>query len=125
MLLYEVRADEGGWRRAGDPFMLLRQYADRTDLEIAELFGGDFPAALAGLVVGDWQGPIGSAHGTHLVQVLNRTTPEIPTLDDVRERVAQDLLEERRREQNAATLQALRERYEVRTALVEPLRERP
>ena len=125
VLLYEVRAGEGGWRRAGDPFMLLREYADRTDLEIAELFGGDFPAALAGLAAGDWHGPIGSAHGTHLVQVLNRTTPEIPALDDVRERVAQDLLEERRREQNAATLQALRERYEVRKPLVEPLRERP
>ena len=126
VLLHEVRAGgESGWRRAGDPFMLLREYADRTDREIVELFGGDFSAALGELAVGRWHGPVGSAHGTHLVQVVNRTTPEIPALDAIRERVAQDLIEERRREQNAAALQALRARYEVRKPVPEPLRERP
>ena len=114
-LLPEVRAGgDDRWRRLGDPFMLLREYADRTDDEIAELFGGGFAAALRSVAAGAWQGPVESAHGTHLVQVIGRTEPRMPALDEVRDRVAADLLETRRREQNEAALEALRERYEVR-----------
>ena len=114
-LLREVRAGIGdGWRQLGDPFVLLREYADRTDQEIAELFGGRFATALPALAAGAWQGPVESAHGAHLVQVLGRTEPRLPALDEVRDRVAENLLESRRREQNEAALQALRERYEVR-----------
>ena len=115
-LLRAVQAADGdGWRRLGDPFALLREYADRTDQEIAELFGGGFAAALPALAAGTWQGPVESAHGAHLVQVVGRVEPRLPALDEVRGRVADDLLESRRREQNRAALLALRERYEVRT----------
>ena len=126
-LLRRVRGGDGdGWRQLGDPFMLLLEYADRTDQEIAELFGGRFAAALTDLAAGAWQGPIESAHGHHLVQVIGRTEPRLPALDEVRGRVAEDLLESRRRERNEAALQALRERYEIRmpelAAAVEPRR---
>ena len=125
-LLQVVRDGEtDGWRRAGDPFPLLREYTDRTDREIAELFGADFAAALDGLPAGDWRGPIDSAHGTHLVQVLNRNAPRTPALDDVRERVVSDLLAERRGDQNRVALRALRERYDVRMPAAEPPGERP
>ena len=126
VLLHVVRDGEAdGWRRAGDPFPLLREYTDRTDREIAELFGADFAAALDGLPAGDWRGPIESAHGTHLVQVLNRTAPRPPALDDVRERIVPDLLEEQRRDQNRVALRALRERYDVQMPPVESSGERP
>ena len=121
-VLREVRnGEEGSWRGAGDPFALLREYADRTDREIAELFGADFAAALGGLAVGGWHGPVDSAHGTHLVRVIGRSAPRPPALDDVRERVARDLLEARRRGQNRDALQALRERYDVRLPVSAPL----
>lgn len=115
-LLREVRtADGDAWRRLGDPFALLREYADRTDQEIAELFGGGFATALPTVTAGTWQGPVESAHGAHLVQVIGRVEPRLPALDEVRDRVADDLLESRRREQNRAALLALRARYEIRT----------
>ena len=120
-LLRVVRDATDGWRRTGDPFSLLREYTDRTDREIAELFGADFAAALDGLPAGEWHGPLDSALGTHLVQVLNRSTPRRPALDDVRERVVPDLLAAQRRDRNRAALRALRERYDVRT----PAAERP
>ena len=114
-LLAETRRNgDRIWRELGDPFMLLREYADRSDREIAELFGGGFAMALSGLAVGQWQGPVRSAHGTHLVLVMGRTEPRTPDLDDVRDRVANDLVELRRREQNRAAFQAVRDRYEVR-----------
>ena len=113
--LRRVRAGGGdGWRQLGDPFVLLREYADRTDQEIAELFGGGFATALPSIPPGGWEGPVESAHGLHLVQVVGRTEPRLPALDEVRDRVAEDLLESRRRERNEAALRALRERYEIR-----------
>ena len=120
LLLDAARAgDERSWRQLGDPFTLLREYADRTDQEIAELFGGDFAAALSALAVGGWHGPVRSAHGTHVVRVLGRTEPRTPPLDEVRDRVVRDLVETRRRDQNEAALQALRGRYEVRLPVSE------
>ena len=114
-LLGEMGADDGdAWRQLGDPFPLLREYAGRTDQEIAELFGGGFATALPALAAGTWQGPVESAHGIHLVQVIGRAEPRLPALDEVRGRVAEDLLESRRRERNEAALQTLRERYEIR-----------
>ena len=114
-LLGEMGADGGdAWRQLGDPFPLLREYAGRTDQEIAELFGGGFATALPALAAGTWQGPVESAHGIHLVQVIGRAEPRLPALDEVRGRVAEDLLESRRRERNEAALQTLRERYEIR-----------
>ena len=116
---------ERSWRTAGDAFALLREYAGRTDREIAESFGADFSAALADLAPGNWRGPVTSAHGTHLVRVLTRSTPRTPALQDVRERVTQDLLEAGRRAQNAAALQTLRERYEVQLPALDAFEGRP
>ncbi len=125
-LLDALRAGDGdGWRQLGDPFVLLREYADRTDQEIAELFGGRFAAALPTLAAGAWQGPIESAHGAHLVQVIGRTEPRRPALDEVRDRVAEDLLESRRRERNEAALRTLRERYDIRLPALGDRREPP
>lgn len=102
------------WRQLGDPFMLLREYADRTDREIGELFGGRFAAALSDLTTGAWRGPIRSAYGTHLVRVVARTEARTPSFTEVRDRVVEDLVTERRREQNEAALDEVRGRYEVR-----------
>ena len=125
-LLDAVRnGEEASWRDAGDLFPLLREYSDRTEREIVELFGTAFASALGDLAPGDWHGPVSSVHGTHLVRVLRRSTPPPPDLEDVRERVVQDLLEARRREQNTAALQTLRERYEVRLSVLGPFEERP
>lgn len=113
-LLRTARATEGDeWRALGDQFMLLREYADRTEQEITELFGSRFATAVAALDGGDWHGPIESAYGIHLVRVVRRVEPRLPPLDEVRQRVATDLLEGRRREQNRAAVQTVRERYEV------------
>lgn len=106
--------DGDGWRQLGDPFMLRREYADRTDQEIAELFGGSFAAAVAAFGVGGWRGPIESALGTHLISVVRRTEPRAPALDEIRSRVVADLIAERRRQQNQTALDAVRDAYDVR-----------
>lgn len=114
-LLDEVRADDGsGWQRLGDPFMLAPSYADRSDQEIAGLFGRAFADAVTELPGGGWNGPVESTYGMHLVRVNDRTSSRTPALAEVRDRVAADLREDRRRERSLAAYQELRDAYQVR-----------
>ena len=114
VLLGELRGvDDDGWQRLGDPFMLARSYADRSDQEIAGLFGGVFTEAVAGLPVGGWNEPVESTYGMHLVRVNGRTASRAPALAEVRDRVVADLREERRRHRSLAAYQELRDAYEV------------
>lgn len=114
-LLPGIRAGSGGdWRRLGDPFMLSRTYADRTDAEIAGMFGAGFADAVSALPDDSWSGPVESTYGMHLVRVRDRTPPRRPSLDELRDRVVADLRDERRRERGRAAYRALRDDYEVR-----------
>jgi peptidyl-prolyl cis-trans isomerase C len=97
----------------GDPFMLQRSYVDRSQREIAELFGREFAAAITELEPGPWQGPIRSAYGWHLVRLESRRAPRQPSLAEVANRVAADLQQERRRDASEAFYRSLRERYQV------------
>ena len=115
VLLGELRGvDDDGWQRLGDPFMLARGYADRSDQEIAGLFGSAFADAVAALPAGGWNGPVASSYGVHLVRVNRRTPSRAPALAEVRDRVTADLREDRRRERSLAAYQELRDAYEVR-----------
>ena len=98
----------------GDPFMLQRAYAERSERAVGDLFGRGFAADLAQLSPSpDWQGPLRSAYGWHLVQ-LEQMLPEAqPPFAEVASRVARDLTAQRREEANAAYYEALRGRYEV------------
>ena len=104
------------WRTLGDPFLLHRNYAERTYDEIAQLFGRDFAEALPNLALDTWQGPIPSAYGVHAVRVEarqpHRDRPFHEALADVR----RDLQAERRREANESYYAELLQRYEVKVA---------
>ena len=114
-LLDEVRGDgDDGWKRLGDPFMLARSYVERTDQEIAGLFGAEFADAVSELPLDAWKGPVASTYGVHLVRVNGRAASRAPALAELRDRVVADLRQERRRERRQAAYEDLREGYEVR-----------
>ncbi len=111
-------ADEE-WRRMGDPFMLQREYAERSERELSELFGGGFARGLAELPTGEWSGPLASAFGVHLVRVLTRSAPGQPDLAQVRSRVLEDYRATRHREANEAAYESLHKRYRVTVERIE------
>ena len=98
----------------GDPFMLSRSYAQRSIDEIARLFGSEFAQALGTLSPGDeWQGPIDSSYGYHLVHLETRRDPIMPSIEDVIDRVRTDYLADQRRKLNESRYRDLRSRYQV------------
>ena len=54
------------------------------------MFGDEFTLALRRLPPGQWQGPIASGLGLHLVRVTARAAPSKPALATVRQRVEND-----------------------------------
>ena len=101
------------WRTLGRPFMLQREYAQRTAAQIDDLFGEGFADSLTALELDVWRGPISSALGRHLVRVLQRTSETVPTFDEVRDRVTERILEERRRDNNEQAYREIEARYRI------------
>ena len=99
---------------SGDPFMLQREYAQRSDREIRDLFGTEFAAALAALEPADaWQGPLRSAYGWHVVWITERAEAALPAYETVAERVAADAQQAARKQANETFYEALRARYDI------------
>jgi len=115
-IVAELRAQGPPTERSadlGDRFMLQAYNPERTQQEIAKLFGAGFADEVAGLEPGRWHGPVLSGYGVHLVYVSDRSDPVPVQLADVRDDVLRDLEDQRRRTFEADYYEALRERYEV------------
>lgn len=85
--LKQLRA---GQTAGGLPAPLPARLDGASASEISGTFGDEFALALRSLPQGQWQGPIASGLGLHLVKVDSRVAPEKPSLDKVRQRVEND-----------------------------------
>ena len=106
--------EHGSTATLGDATLLPGSLDRAPASEVAKTFGQDFAAALAALPVGDWQGPVQSGYGVHLVQISAREPGRIPLLSEVRAAVERDLLRARADKSGEAFYQSLRQRYSVR-----------
>jgi len=103
------------WRTLGDPFMLQRTYGDLPIRETVRLFGADFAKALFSLKPGpEWQGPVSSAFGQHLVHIVALEEGRLPPFEDVRAKVESDWHDEALRAANDKAIADIIERYKVR-----------
>ena len=106
--------DPDAWRRTGDPFMLGRTYAHASHSRVERDFGADFLAALERLAASaDWQGPVESAYGFHLLRVDAKSPALGADYESVATRVARDFDAARRAAANAAYFDDLLGQYTV------------
>ena len=82
----------------GDPIVLEHEFDNASAREVGNLFGEKFAAALGQLLTGQWQGPVESGYGVHLVFLVERTDGRLPALDDVRAAVRREWGSAQRRE---------------------------
>ncbi len=97
----------------GDPFARGATFARRTRADLDASFGASFAEGALAAPVDAWSGPIPSAYGLHLVRVSAREGGGAPTLAAGRDRVREDLLNERREAAVRAEIERLRGRYEI------------
>lgn len=100
----------------GDPFMLQKRYGERSIREIGDLFGREFALdldALSADTIEQWQGPVKSAYGWHLVKLTGRKEPQLKPFESVVTKIEHDFQQLRRKEHNIALYEKLKARYEI------------
>jgi hypothetical protein len=102
----------------GDVTMLPPRMSGATPRDVLATFGDEFARAVGDLEVGSWQGPVRSTYGVHLVRVVERRGPTLPTLADARDVVAREWGQQKSVELREQHYRALRSRY---TVTVEPV----
>jgi hypothetical protein len=90
---------------AGDPWTR-GHTSGATRSQIAGAFGDAVAAAVASDRQGQWLGPVASVYGWHLLWVTAHTPATMPSLQDIRGRVAEDW---KRRQRNELVAQRLDE----------------
>jgi hypothetical protein len=115
-VLRQLRANPAAARRAaelGDRFMLAHDYAQQSPVEVARGFGQRFADSLFTVAPGEWQGPIISGYGLHLVLVTDVTESRVPELAQVRNAVLRDYLTSIREQASEALYNSLLQNYEI------------
>jgi hypothetical protein len=73
-----------------DPFLLGKNFIDKTTEEIARNFGNDFIAAFANLELNKWSGPFESSFGNHLVLLRDHKEGFYPPFNEIKDQVLHD-----------------------------------
>jgi len=97
----------------GDRFMLQSRYADLAQQGVARNFGSQFAEDVFELTPGDWEGPVQSGYGLHLVRVEGRAEAYLSPFEEVRLRVRDEFISNRRREVDDLFFERLREGYTI------------
>lgn len=124
-LMRKLNRNDENWRQEGRPFMLNRDYAQQTEIELSRLMGTEFAAALFDLPPGRWAGPVASAYGWHVVKLDARQEAKAADFDRMVERVARDWQQAQRQNAMAAAWQDLRRQYEIELLPVDAADSRP
>jgi hypothetical protein len=97
----------------GDPFMLHYDYGLKTQAEVMQLFGSTFSDTVFEITPGGWQGPVQSGYGIHLVYIKDVVASREPLFDEVRDKVKNDLVSQRRTDSFDAFYKSLRDKYDI------------
>jgi peptidyl-prolyl cis-trans isomerase C len=97
----------------GDAIMLDTAYAGQAERDVSAAFGEVFAEALVRLPIGEWQGPVSSGYGLHLVKVTEREDSRIPEWREVAGRVINDMEFEAKAAARDQLYQEIAQNYEV------------
>jgi len=97
----------------GDDFMMENQYREIDALDVQRNFGHGFAKKLFEMSPGQWQGPILSGYGVHLVYLSQVVEAPASAFEEVRESVADDWTAEKKAELNEKFYEDLRELYTI------------
>jgi peptidyl-prolyl cis-trans isomerase C len=98
----------------GDRFPDLYDFAGYGTAQVERLFGrSPFSKAALEVPLGQWNGPLRSGYGWHLVKVTARSAATMAPLAQVRDKVRSDLLASAQEKRNQESFQTLRRRFTI------------
>ncbi|MFM9847512.1 MAG: peptidyl-prolyl cis-trans isomerase [Hyphomicrobiaceae bacterium] len=97
----------------GDTTLLPSELTLTSKAAISQTFGTQFAEAIVATAPGAWSGPIQSSFGLHLVHVSEIKPGRTPMLQDVRDAVAREWANDKRKALADARFSELLKRYEV------------
>ena len=100
--------------RHGERFLYNRNYVNREDDEVASHFGQPFQRALFDLSTSEqWQGPLQSTYGWHLVLLVKNTEAYLPAFDEVSASVFADAQRQQQFEVKRQAIDKLMAKYQI------------
>lgn len=118
-LLVQLNADQAPFENAsryGERFLYNRNYVNREDDEISSHFGQSFQGAVFALSTADqWQGPVQSNYGWHLVLLVKNTAAYVPKFEEVSSAVFADAQRQQQREVKSQAIDKLMAKYQIET----------
>lgn len=102
------------WQDQGDAFMTGRRFSKLARPAVQRDFGTAFANALFALPNNsDWQGPVNSAFGVHLVRLTDVTEEYLPEFGQIKTEVEAVWRDEAKRVENTEALKTLIGKYKV------------
>ena len=102
--------------RYGERFLYNRNYVNREDDEIGSHFGQSFQQAVFALSTGEqWQGPVQSSYGWHLVLLVKNAAAYVPEFEEVSSAVFADAQRQQQREVKRQAIDKLMAKYQIET----------
>ncbi len=100
----------------GDNFILQYDYRERSQQRVAQIFGVEFARDLFTMKTEQWQGPVWSEYGAHLLRIEHVTKSTVPDFADIRTRILDDVINEQLMALKEKTYQEMRTHYQVDVA---------
>lgn len=104
---------QSGDDEVGDPSLIANDFADADRRVIDGTFGAGFSTSLDDLKLSQWQGPVRSGLGLHLIRLEKRVEGRLPELDEIRPIVQREWSNARRLVNREAMNKELLKGYEV------------
>ena len=86
---------------------------NETRSNIEKTFGPYFAGKLLEMGTGNWEGPLASPYGWHLVQIREKIEGKVPELNDIWDQVEREWGEERKKENKEEQYRIMREHYKI------------
>jgi hypothetical protein len=97
----------------GDGSLLQNVLVDETEDGVSRMFGAGFGVAVLAQEPGQWEGPLESGYGLHLVRVDNRVESRVPDWTEVRDQIQNDMIYEARKAAEDRMYAEIAARYQV------------
>lgn len=97
----------------GDSFLLPSVFELSPLSQFTQMFGEEFGAQVFALNTGQWQGPVPSSYGAHLVFVVEKKEGRLPPLEEIRSMVELEWFARKRTNAKLEFYQRLRENFQI------------